>query len=763
MTRRYPVSALSLAVALSLAGCGGGNDSNAVPTIQNAQFSDLRQMVTFTGALSVKDDSDLSKLKYSVSENGQPVAAHNGVFMLAHGELRIDAKTATVHYLPYDTTDTTVKVSVSDGEKSSSGNITFSNIAGDPLFAQQWHLRNTGQKAYSQNPAGVEALIQYYEGLGYTEDFLRSIFFIDETVLVPGEDLHLTNTIASGITGKGVKVLVADSGMELGHEDLAPNVIPNASLNFAYMGVDDGNGNTTYPSTQNPMDPTSRAQTGDHGTSVAGLIAAKGWNGKGGRGVAPDAGLMAQNFITDQNNLSYMLSNGIPGSMGSSADIINKSYGADVFYQDVYFDSTDQAVQAYGPTYGRDGKGIVMVKAAGNGFNSDLSAYSPCRALGTNAAGLTCQNTNIEGVNAYPYNTIVAAVDSNGKHTSYSSAGSNVFISAPAGEYGDLEPAMVTTDQSTCLQGYSSFPEEQSQSAGGYPYAQLFPFNAPGHPDNPNCNYTANFNGTSSATPNTAGSVALLLSANPNLTWRDVRYILASTADEVDPNAAPAVIQVNGDNYVARDGWITNAAGFHFNNLYGFGRVDVDKAVAMATNGYKNLPPMVETDWQDADVASPIDIPDNSITGAESTFEVTDDMILETTQIHVTITNDNMVTFNPSGSSFEGSTIGPDTAIELISPSGTRSVLLNPRSGMTISYDAVMGNSPEKYFTKDMVLATNAFYGENAKGTWTIKVLDTNGSDVYFSNSSFASGVLRNNTTDSQLAGWGLRFFGHQQ
>ena len=41
--------------------------------------------------------------------------------------------------------------------------------------------------------------------------------------------------------------------------------------------------------------------------------------------------------------------------------------------------------------------------------------------------------------------------------TSYSTAGSNVFIS-PAGEYGEIEPAMITTDQSTCLQGYSSFP-----------------------------------------------------------------------------------------------------------------------------------------------------------------------------------------------------------------------------------------------------------------------------------------------------------------
>ena len=53
-----------------------------------------------------------------------------------------------------------------------------------------------------------------------------------------------------------------------------------------------------------------------------------------------------------------------------------------------------------------------------------------------------------------------------------------------------------------------------------------------------NCQYTAMMNGTSAATPNVAGVVAMMLEANPNLTVRDIKYILAKTAKKVDPTWA---------------------------------------------------------------------------------------------------------------------------------------------------------------------------------------------------------------------------------
>jgi subtilisin family serine protease len=46
-------------------------------------------------------------------------------------------------------------------------------------------------------------------------------------------------------------------------------------------------------------------------------------------------------------------------------------------------------------------------------------------------------------------------------------------------------------------------------------------------------NYTATFNGTSSACPNAAGVMALILSVNPALTMASARQIIESTCDKV--------------------------------------------------------------------------------------------------------------------------------------------------------------------------------------------------------------------------------------
>ena len=62
-------------------------------------------------------------------------------------------------------------------------------------------------------------------------------------------------------------------------------------------------------------------------------------------------------------------------------------------------------------------------------------------------------------------------------------------------------------------------------------------------------NYTHIMNGTSAATPMVAGVAALILEANPALTWREVRYILATTARKNDP--ADSGWQTNGAETVA--------------------------------------------------------------------------------------------------------------------------------------------------------------------------------------------------------------------
>ena len=75
------------------------------------------------------------------------------------------------------------------------------------------------------------------------------------------------------------------------------------------------------------------------------------------------------------------------------------------------------------------------MKSAGNGFR-DFGTAS-CGAA--QAIGVSCQNASMDGKNALPYNLVVGALNARGKRSSYSSAGSAIWVAAPGGEYGHNE------------------------------------------------------------------------------------------------------------------------------------------------------------------------------------------------------------------------------------------------------------------------------------------------------------------------------------
>ena len=87
--------------------------------------------------------------------------------------------------------------------------------------------------------------------------------------------------------------------------------------------------------------------------------------------------------------------------------------------------------------------------------------------------------------------------------------------------------------------------------------------------------YNSEFNGTSSACPNTAGVVALLLAANPNLTGAQARNILEQTCDKVGGYSYQ--VNVSGQP----NGTWTNQAGY--------GRINADRAVLMALGQSRNI------------------------------------------------------------------------------------------------------------------------------------------------------------------------------
>ena len=327
------------------------------------------------------------------------------------------------------------------------------------------------------------------------------------------------------------------------------------------------------------------------------------------------------------------------------------------------------------------------------------------------------------------YYTVVSALNADGTLASYSSTGASVWVSAPGGEYGTSSPAMITTDQSGCVRGYATAFESGFDG---------------GSEENSNCNYTSSFNGTSSAAPVASGVAALIIAANPDLHWRDIRHILASTAVKVDSSFMPVSVTDNAQSFSVEPGWITNNAGYHFHNWYGFGMVDATAAVTMATNAsYESLGPLQNTGFVAATDTSSVTIPE-SADGVSRTVAITDNYTVEGVQVRLSATHPR----------------DADISVEVTSPAGTRSLILPPRSLLVLDQD----DSQDADFD-DTVLLSNAFYGESSQGNWSITVRDTNSGDfkfyAYDANTYQTVLVTSNNPASGTLDSVSLRIYGH--
>ncbi|MCD8071885.1 MAG: S8 family serine peptidase [Alistipes sp.] len=296
----------------------------------------------------------------------------------------------------------------------------------DPLFADQWNLSNTMQHGGTR---GVD--INFLNGRYYS-------------------------TGSSDIT-----IAVLDQGVQMNHPDI-PNIHP-----FSYDAQ---------------TSSSSSIVRGNHGTACAGIIGAATNNSIGIAGIAPGCRLMSisHDLILGTNTVQQ-LANGFYMATHSGADIISNSWG----HNDLQHSLLDDAIQ-YALTYGRGGKGCIVVFAAGN--DNRATVGYPARS-----------HPDIIAVGAM-------APDGRRKIPGYfqapsegnwgSNYGSELDIVAP----GTLIP---TTDR-TGNDGY-----------------------------NKGSDYFMYFNGTSSACPHVAAVAGLMLSINPDLTNRDVKKILEKTAKKV--------------------------------------------------------------------------------------------------------------------------------------------------------------------------------------------------------------------------------------
>jgi subtilisin family serine protease len=517
-------------------------------------------------------------------------------------------------------------------------------VTTDPLVGFAWHIQNTGQTNFSASGGTV------------------------------GVDLDVLPVWRQGYTGSGIRVGVSDSGLEIAHEDLAANIENGASKN--YFGVSPWVGDPTYPDAN---------VDGDHGTAVAGIIAAVGWNSKGSRGVAPHATLAGYNVLAPTLATTWAM---LIDAISQDDDVVNMSWGGTADSDSVLNPAYETAL-VNAATNGRSGRGTVYVKSAGNAFTPDAGATYRTRPATADVYSAT------------RFKIIVGALNATGVKSSYSSVGSNLWISNFGGEYGSASPAIMSTDRSSCTRGYSKTGAVGNNFQDGDATYNVA------------CNYTSTMNGTSSAAPMTSGVVALMLQANPTLTWRDVRRILALTATQPQPGfAAVSGRAQDPAGHVWEQAWVTNAAGFKFHNYYGFGQVNAEAAVNLAKTYSENLGTEITGLASESPNSA---IPDNSAVGVSRTLNFGTSMTVETVKVTLSVTHP----------------LTGDLGVELTSPSGTKSILFHVNN--SFSADANWAGFD---------LFSNAFYGEAAQGNWILKVIDGT------------------NTNTGTLTSWSLRIWG---
>nr|CAB3264713.1 CiPC2 Neuroendocrine convertase 2-like [Phallusia mammillata] len=196
---------------------------------------------------------------------------------------------------------------------------------------------------------------------------------------------------------------------------------------------------------------------------------------------------------------------------------------------------------------------------------------------------------------------------------------------------------------------------------------------------------TLRHSGTSAAAPEAAGVFALALDANKNLTWRDMQHltVLTSTPKQLHDNLHQ---------------WKRNGVGLFFNHLFGFGVLNAERMVKMAST-WKTVPArfrceggLIETPFNiPSDGALELTIDTDACDGKPNHIRY-----LEHVQAFITL---------------ESSRRG-DVTINLTSPMGTNSMLLNKRPN---DDDSTRG------FRRWPFMTTHT-WGEDPRGEWKLSV-----------------------------------------
>ena len=329
--------------------------------------------------------------------------------------------------------------------------------------------------------------------------------------------------------GTGATIAIIDNGVDLDHDEFRSS------------------GKIVAPRdvTRRTNDPRP-SNRDNHGTACAGVACADG--NFGAAGVAPRAKLVPIRLASQLG--SQAEADAFVWAADHGADVISCSWGPadgdwfdpnDPLHNQVVPlpDSTRLAID-YAATKGRNGKGCVVLFAAGNGN----------------------ENVGNDGYASYEKVIAVAACNDSGAKSAYSDFGAAIWCCFPS-NHGEPSrtPGIWTTDRSGSA-GYNPGIPERGDAAG---------------------NYTNSFGGTSSACPGAAGVAALIISRNPNLRGDQVRDVIKRSCDQIDQA---------GGNYDANG----------HSTFYGYGRVNAKRAVELAMPAQPD-PIVIRTIVQDVAIA----------------------------------------------------------------------------------------------------------------------------------------------------------------
>lgn len=400
----------------------------------------------------------------------------------------------------------------------------------------------------------------------------------------------------------------------------------------------------SYDVNDHDPDPQPRYEYSNenrHGTRCAGEVAAEANNGICSAGVAFEAGIggvrMLDGDVTDAVEAQSLSHN------PNHIHIYSASWGPDDDGQTVDGPGPLARKAFYdGTVYGREGLGSIFVWASGNG-------------------GRDGDSCNCDGYTNSIYTLSISSATENGQVPWYSEACSSTLATTYSSGSGS-ERQIVTTDlRKGCTESHT---------------------------------------GTSASAPLAAGICALVLQANPYLTWRDMQHIVVLTSRQ--------------GNLLGED-WATNGVGRRVSHHFGYGLLDVAAMVDLAKN-WTNVPAQQRCEIVSKQASRGIPINGNVEVALESDgCRGTHNRVtyLEHVQAIITLT-----------ASRRG-----EIEVFLTSPQGTRSTLLARR---------VRDTSSEGF--NNWAFMTTHSWGETAVGTWRLEV--------------------RNGASVSTLKNWVLVLFG---